>query len=170
MLRGTTDEGQDDLGIDQGLLRAEGFIHADHLELPEMLPELFQFIVLEVVEKKIRRQDAAFRGCQALEDIALLPADRRVEPLRSWCQVARGQRDSGIFFRQPHQQRALARAYFQHPMCPGSGVCRDLACQPALVAHQEIDDSQVRTAAHHIRMIRGELVDDFRLYNALHHG
>ena len=71
---------------------------------------------------------------------------------------------------QAGKKGALSGTDFDNALAAFRRKEADLPRDPALVPHQEIDDLQVLAATDHVRVTGRQLVDDFRLHNALHRG
>ena len=106
------------------------------------------------MKEKIRHEQVAADRIRG-EEIALMPRDTRVERGRSRRKVV------AFHGRDPRElstEHPLARAEFgDGGGCQTSGLTND----PALVAHQEIDHSQIPTAPDRLGIVRRKVVEEF---------
>lgn len=118
-----------------------------------------------MVQEMIRHHDAALLHIlgEDLLHIPLDPLDFRWQIGRAGGQVQAHQLQPGLG--QFAQESPVPRSQLDHAtLC----AARQAPPHPAEIPHQPVDEPQVPPAAERIRIIEGQLIEEFRLHHASH--
>jgi hypothetical protein len=92
-----------------------------------------------------------------------MPLDLADEPQGSWRAIKPAQADAGVLAVKAAQESPVTGTQFTNPFAQQSPVPGELPEQPAVIAHQAVDQAQIATTAAHARIIGGQQIEQLGL-------
>lgn len=154
---------------DVGQAGAIGFGKNQYIEVMDPVSQMYQGFTFEVMEKQIRDQNATRPWGIRCKNVTLIPHHPRFQGGRPRREII--SRDGGLW-KPPCKlpaQDPVTRTDFHDAPGGAFSIFIDCPAYPTLVAHEEIDASQVAAAAQRFGIIRRKMVENFWNDDALAH-
>jgi hypothetical protein len=135
-------------------------------KLPPELPEALR---VEMMKDQGTAADGSGDGGKGLHEISAHPLHRRGKPRGRGNPVEPRDGDPGKSVTDPAAENALSGAEFDHPLRYPPKLSEG-AQHPAAVAEETIDQPQVASTPHRIRIGGIKMIKDLRLEDSVHGG
>lgn len=139
------------------------FTDEEQLHAVQPAAERFDPRVLQMVQKQVGDEHAAGPVSRPLPYITGMPLDLAGQSRRSWRTIKPAQANAGVLPVKVAQEGPVTGPQFtnsfaQQPPMPG-----ELPEQPAVIAHQAVNQAQIATAPPHARIIGGQQIEQLGL-------
>lgn len=139
------------------------FTDEQQLHAVQPAAERFNPRVLQVVQKQVGNEHSAGPLSRPFHYITGIPRDLADQPRWSWCAIKPAQANAGVLAVKALQKGPITGTQFTNPFAQQLPVPGELPEQPAVIAHQPIDQVQIATAAAHARIIGGQQIEQLGL-------